>query len=832
MEERTSLQAHQLALVRLLHSVGEFARRAGQTPAQGAGAGADFAERYVPEPWREALQPLVREPAAEGREVPLMTLAARLAAGEQSGTQEARPRQLRSIFSALVLGEQRLEPGAYRYWPLEPLALEEEVIFPQPPRPEAEVDKAYARLWEGFRAEVETLSRIHSGAEDLPVYLESLLLLLQRYAWCVPSAGAGSLRDVSLYDHGRTAAALAVCLAAQEEPTLEALLEAPEASDEPVALLVGGDLSGVQDFIYTITSKGAAGALRGRSFYLQLLTEAVARYILRELNLPATNLLYQGGGNFYLLARVEDAERLDEIHRQLSHILLAHHRGELYLALASEPLRASDFFAGRIAGKWDALSRRQQQAKQRRFVELGTDLAYLFAPQGEGGTEHEECNVCGREHPQIAEDAESGTRKCRPCREFEALGKDLRAAEFLWLEEVEPAALPDNPLELQPGDWQAVLKSLGLRAGVAEHLQEIPQRKGERRVVLALNDAALRDLEPGPHTVVGRRFLVNVTPTLRQADLEAVGKDLDETLYPGGVKPFSALELQATGIRRLGVLRMDVDNLGTLFSEGFGDSATLARVMALSFTIGLFFEGWVAERAQRINEEQPPERGDILYSIYSGGDDLFFVGAWDAVVELAREIRVDLTRFAGGHPAIHASAGLALVGGKYPLYQAAADAGGAEHAAKQHPGKDAVTFLGQTLSWEKFGLEESCEEGTRTVHGLRHRLERLVRPQAQQGLGVSTALLRRLIQLQIQYEEALGKNQQAGTDVNRSGEVQGVWGPWMWRGYYSLKRMAQRAQEGEAKVAIETLAETLHDDNFKGIGWIGLAARWVELGLR
>ena len=38
-------------------------------------------------------------------------------------------------------------------------------------------------------------------------------------------------------------------------------------------LLYSLDLSGIQDFIYTITSDGALKALRARSFYLELLTE-------------------------------------------------------------------------------------------------------------------------------------------------------------------------------------------------------------------------------------------------------------------------------------------------------------------------------------------------------------------------------------------------------------------------------------------------------------------------------------------------------------------------------------------------------------------------------
>ncbi|MCS7222919.1 MAG: hypothetical protein N0A15_16765, partial [Anaerolineae bacterium] len=70
----------------------------------------------------------------------------------------------------------------------------------------------------------------------------------------------------------------------------------------------------------------------------------------------------------------------------------------------------------------------------------------------------------------------------------------------------------------------------------------------------------------------------------------------------GSIKPFEVMEVQSKGIQRLGVLRMDVDNLGKLFAEGFGENATLSRVAALSFAISLFFEGWVEVLAERVGK--------------------------------------------------------------------------------------------------------------------------------------------------------------------------------------------------------------------------------------
>ena len=801
-----------IALACLLQHIGRFAQQAG------------FTELPLEKPLGE-------------KEKKILALADQLATGEQLPSEREQPCQLRSIFCSLTADGQQAKEVLY--WPLKLLQMSQDVIFPQGEIKEEAIKKAYNDLGEKFEEQAENLTK--TQRENLPIYLESLLLLLQRYAWCIPSA----LPDVSLYDHARIAAGLAVCLLDQDEATLDALekLQArrtggaapgPEALDKEVALLVGGDISGVQDFIYTITARGAASALRGRSFYLQLLTEAVARYVLRQLELPITNLIYQGGGGFYLLARPSDQARLDEIRREVSRILLAHHRGDLYLALAFVPLKAADFYDGRISARWEELGQRLQKAKQHRFAELEGELVNLFQPEGHGGNEELQCQVCGREHKGTKED--DGVRKCPPCLSYEKLGDGLRRARYLWMSQKDPN-VPADPLGVTPGRWGEVLAAFGMEAGVVENIGKVPNTGGPRWI-LALKDEAMKELKPDSKTVVGRRFLVNVTPILteEEANDPKLREKIPDLPGPESVKPFSALERNSKGIKRLGVLRMDVDNLGKLFAEGFGDQASFSRVAALSFAISLFFEGWVEVLAERLGKDE--QGHDRLYSIYSGGDDLFFVGSWDAVVELARAIRADLSRFVANHPGVHTSAGIALVGGKYPLYQAAEDAGRAEKQAKElrweenghEREKDAISFLGQALPWRCFGMEE-CKEGMDTVHSLAHLLFRLTSPKDKSGEDVPRALLQMLIRLQEQHQETAERRAKIGEDRNKAGAVQTYYGPWIWRGYYFLKRMARRLEKEQPEAAskVDELAEKLHGDNFRAIEWMGLAARWAEL---
>ncbi|MGQ9502716.1 MAG: type III-A CRISPR-associated protein Cas10/Csm1, partial [Anaerolineae bacterium] len=704
--DETTLRA---ALAGLLHDIGKFAQRAewlGER-AKHTEVGGEVVTHYAPAQWRDFLYPVMghHDKPLTGRENKVVALADRLSAGERIEEREEQPRQLLSIFCQLQTkiandkGENKvLRCPSRAYWPLKELALQKKVLFPDTSGQmlDEQVKQAYKDLWGRFLKKMEQLRDAHAADGRLDIYLESVLLLMQQYTWCIPSAYYRAQPDVSLYDHSRTTAALAAVLHTMDEAEVDQLLQSPETNPTRVALLVGGDISGLQDFIYAITSRGAASALRGRSFYLQLLTEVLARYVLRELKLPICNLIYQGGGGFYLLARANDEEALKRIQRQISERLWQHHRGDLYLALAGVPLAVADFYDGRISGKWEELTRTLRQVKQHRFTELEQALTNVFAPQEDGGNEERQCAVCGREHSGTKEDRrsdeEGGVRKCPPCLSYEELGKDLRRAHYLWLR----ARDGQTPAEdAPPGRWQDVLAVFGFEAGVTE---SVPRANGRPGVVLALDDTALQRLSPNRDTAVGRRFLVNVTPLVTQNDLnsEKYAKSFEKDQKVGDVKPFSLLEVQSEGIQRLGVLRMDLDDGGKLFSDGFVEYddqgavvrrfATLSRVAALSFAISLYFEGWVEFLAQEMNREtrEKSGRGDTLYSIYSGGDDLFFVGAWDRVIELARRVRADLTPFAAGHPGIHASAGVVLVGGKYPLYQAAKEAGEAEDHAKRH----------------------------------------------------------------------------------------------------------------------------------------------------
>ncbi len=79
------------------------------------------------------------------------------------------------------------------------------------------------------------------------------------------------------------------------------------------SFLVKIDLSGIQDFIFNVKSKGAAKDLKAKSFYVMALTEVVLSIFKKRFG-DSYELLFDGGGNaFFTLAKVSEEDINDLI---------------------------------------------------------------------------------------------------------------------------------------------------------------------------------------------------------------------------------------------------------------------------------------------------------------------------------------------------------------------------------------------------------------------------------------------------------------------------------------------------------------------------------------
>lgn len=679
------------------------------------------------------------------------------------------------------------------HMPLEPLAVSKECL----PRKGKTPTGGYAPLWKSF---CEAFDRLQTT--DCRTLAESLLDLLQKYAVNQPDNQPDRLCAVSLYDQIRTAAALSVCLYEAQQSG-----EAGEA-DSPL-LLIGADLSGIQPYIYAIASKHAAKSLKGRSFYLRLLTDAVAAHLLKRLNLCEAQVVYNSGGGFYLLApnTVSLRQQLDETVCEIEDHLFATHGTALYLAIESVPLPTTaltDAQGVALAAGWGALYEKRDQKKRRRFEQqLKEGYERFFTPTAMGLDG--KCDVCTGEYfaPGESSCKEGELSPIRETtREQIRLGQALKDTDAIIvadgaLPQLEKVRLHLNPVGLTRHYYFVGNKSL---AALSDQLDEM----GSRVTLLALNDDAFVNLLPHNR----HRLTFYGGNEVWQDNFER----LCNTIHPDATQQRTV----EADLSRLGVLRMDVDNLGHLFQEGFrGRQVTLAHMSALSRALDYFFSGYL----NTIWKETAPWHSLI---VYSGGDDVFIVGDWRATIELAERIHNDFRAYCCGNPAFSISGGIALIEPRYPIIKGAAESDVEESRAKAHKcgtkEKNALSFLGMAMHFD----DEYPQ-----VKALKDEIVRLCNDK------VGGALPHSFI------SKVLAHWENAGWSVDHRVGVAKTY----WMLTYDLGRLKERHLNPDARALIDNCqteccsnAQRLNGQSvtsmYHALELWALACRWAELEMR
>lgn len=174
-------------------------------------------------------------------------------------------------------------------------------------------------------------------------------------------------------------------------------------------------------------------------------------------------------------------------------------------------------------------------------------------------------------------------------------------------------------------------------------------------------------------------------------------------------------------IVRIGVLKIDADDLRAAFAAGFDkDKATLSRMATMSRQIESFFRRYVNELcAGKVNgyHEYSNEKFNLFWRktekartvqiITAEGGQLLLVGAWDDLLELAIDIRRAFGRFTNDKLTI--SAGLGLFHPKYPVGEMVKRTDELLKYAKNQGGKDSIALFGaDTMQMDLTAVKIPC----------------------------------------------------------------------------------------------------------------------------
>lgn len=179
-------------------------------------------------------------------------------------------------------------------------------------------------------------------------------------------------------------------------------------------LFVGGDLSGIQKFIYNISSKRAMVSLKGRSAYLKTFTDEVCDEILKKIGCTPSQekemRIYCSGGKFYL--QVPDTpsvrEVIEEVRLETEGKLWDEHKGQLSMNIAYVPFcyKGDQVTVGQETGNigilWTHISEKFNAIKNQKFkAQLLDDYSSFFEVQKVGGEEAKVCQVTGIEGAEV-----------------------------------------------------------------------------------------------------------------------------------------------------------------------------------------------------------------------------------------------------------------------------------------------------------------------------------------------------------------------------------------------------------------------------------------------
>lgn len=679
----------------------------------------------------------------------------------EEGTQERsyKTARMEVLLEKVSLNNEK-KASAHRYplLPLSPNALFPIVKSEAEPQSDVEGTSQYKALWNGFMSALK-----RDGGEDaipqshkknLALWLDHFDSLWMTFTHCIPSATASKVdgkfiqipADVSLYDHAKSTAALATALwrwhhenNSCSEENAKKLQNAQDYAEQKF-LLIQGDMFGIQDFIFQSggsSAKFASKLLRGRSFYVSLLSECAALRVLDSLSLPSTSQVINAAGKFLIVApnTANVVAQLEGLRADFNQWSLEKTQGRAGLGLAWTAAAANDF-----------ISKKNESPFQKLLTTLFSELEIQ---------KHQRLNLCSKNSPSIfsgylnAFNNELGVCDIdgiSPAVKF----RDGVAIGQMALDQIDIGThlAKSKRLIISREKLQGSNSLNGDILGFYIHFTKSEDESGRFAEEVKTNnllrcwDFSLPDVNGNTPLWNGyaRRNINGYVARFTLQDLHAAdGKykqfddEIDCVRDNNEIKSFNHLACENrlpldegfnvigdpsaakswTGIAGLHALKGDVDNLGLIFQKGY-ENPNFAKMAALSRQVNAFFAIYLPWLCQQEEYRQ-------TYTVFAGGDDFFLIGSWKTQMALANRMHQEFERYVAKNRDVHFSAGLYLTKPGIPIHSMAEGAEQALNASKSidDKQKNAITCFGQTMHWPEFDsliIETQWLENTKSKY--------------------------------------------------------------------------------------------------------------------
>ncbi len=612
------------------------------------------------------------------------------------------------------------EEYCYRY-PLK--ALTPKNVFPVlkqeiEPKDSKNAENEYRELYEVFTSGLKRLKHKNS---DISLWFEHFDSLMMACTSAMPAARVGNVvPDVSLYDHSRVTAALATAIYLYHATSDSMREEAIKNYDDRKFLIVNGDLQGIQNFIFGRfgdTARYRSKILRGRSFAVSLLTELAADMLCREIGLPFSSVLLNAAGKFTIIAPniAETRQSMESVQDKINDWLVKISLGETVISFSAIEAACVDFVSGHFTDLWDNIV---QAMVEKKFESINlkqyggalTDYLERFVSE----SDHPPlCPVCGR-RPAVKKARASVYVKevqsiCSLCRDHVFIGANLvrESRMVVTAADTDIGGKEERLIEPIFDKYQLTFLKEGLEGDPVEELV----KQGRIYKYWDLGG----DFEKSIHSDVTVKPISGYVPRYGAQD------EMDERIFtrlksdedkqtlsrqiksgdPKTLNDIAGMALNPEksgngfkGVEALGVLKADVDNLGLLLGCGLKQERfTLSRLATISRQLNNYFTVYLPDFLKTEKDFQD------VYTVFAGGDDLFLIGPWNRIIDLAREIQKSFSAYVCHNPQIHLSAGISLHKPHSPIDTMAVAADSALEVSKSK-GRNRLTLFSETAEWE------------------------------------------------------------------------------------------------------------------------------------
>ncbi len=597
--------------------------------------------------------------------------------------------------------------GKVRYAKLSPLSAQNTFFDVQQLSDKTTSQQQYESIYMEFK---NSLKQIHNR-DDFPLWLCHADSALLAHTYCIPSASPWVKQpdikpEVSLYDHSKTVAGFAVALhqyyGSMGDDALSHLQHPNNSKDSPF-LIIQGDFVGIQDFIFDTDAESDANTakmLRGKSFYVSLLTELASLKICEALDLPCTSKVISVAGKFIIVAgnTEQNRKKLDCISEEISQWFLKNFYGVGNIVVAYTEAHSTDFLIKKSAQNTDdnhfvkLMDRLYEDLEKKKYQchtlhkhkqEIVFDKRYVDFK------EHGKCALNSNYPAEIEQD---GLKLHKVSADYITIGENLVQNKHIVIMDKKPK----NHLEQQ---------IFGFYVAFIDTDKKSLKNTADEGIIriwdYTLPDNMADTVFKGAAKI---HISGHVPKHIPQDGLSEnpIYKDIEDKIksFPkDATLPFNVLSRRDLsfeqntlyGVSALAVVKGDIDNLGTLFrasNSNFASYASLSRQVDMFFSI--YLPVWL--------KEHPKYK--YCYTVFAGGDDFMLVGSWHTMHNLVADLRQQFQCYTQNDN-VTFSAGVVLCDEKTPIKTMSEIGEHALEQAKAVDGKDAVTmFSAPPVKWE------------------------------------------------------------------------------------------------------------------------------------